>query len=228
MKKYFQLISETILFKGLPDDHILELLKIAQEKEFVKNEMIFFEGDNGDGFYINVEGMVKVFKLSPEGKEQILHIFGPGEPYGEVPVFSGQTFPASAEAISKCKTLFYPRQAIVELITANPSIALNMLSVLSLRLRQFTVQVENLSLKEVPGRLAAYLLMLSIEQDQKDAITLKISKTQLAGLLGTIPETLSRILNKMAGKTLIDVQGRQIKLLDVDGLEFLAQNGRLE
>jgi len=124
--------------------------------------------------------------------------------------------------------LFYPRQAIVELITANPSIALNMLSVLSLRLRQFTVQGENLSLKEVPGRLAAYLLMLSIEQDQKDAITLKISKTQLAGLLGTIPETLSRILNKMAGKTLIDVQGRQIKLLDVDGLEFLAQNGRLE
>jgi len=96
MKKYFQLISETILFKGLPDEHILELLKIAQEKEFVKNEMIFFEGDNGDGFYINVEGMVKVFKLSPEGKEQILHIFGPGEPYGEVPVFSGQTFPATA------------------------------------------------------------------------------------------------------------------------------------
>jgi len=228
MKKYFQLISETVLFKGLPDEHILELLKIAQEKEFVKNEMIFFEGDNGDGFYINVEGMVKVFKLSPEGKEQILHIFGPGEPYGEVPVFSGQTFPASAEAISKCKTLFYPRQAIVELITANPSIALNMLSVLSLRLRQFTVQVENLSLKEVPGRLAAYLLMLSIEQDQKDAITLKISKTHLASLLGTIPETLSRILGKMAGQALIDVQGRKIKLLDVDGLELLARNGRLE
>lgn len=228
MKKYFQLISETILFKGLPDEHIHELLKIAREKEFAKNEMIFFEGDNGDGFYINVEGMVKIFKLSPDGKEQILHIFGPGEPYGEVPVFSGQTFPASAEAISKCKTLFYPRQAIVDLITANPSIALNMLGVLSLRLRQFTVQVENLSLKEVPGRLAAYLLMLSIEQDKTDAITLKISKTQLAGLLGTIPETLSRILNKMAGKGLIDVQGRKIKLLDVDGLEFLAQNGRLE
>ncbi len=228
MKKYFQLISETILFKGLPDENILELLKIAREVDFAKNEMIFFEGDNGDGFYINVEGMVKVFKLSPEGKEQILHIFGPGEPYGEVPVFSGQTYPATAEAISKCKTLFYPRQAIVDLITANPSIALNMLGVLSLRLRQFTVQVENLSLKEVPGRLAAYLLMLSIEQDKKDAIALKISKTQLASLLGTIPETLSRILSKMAGQALIDVQGRKIKLLDVDGLELLARNGRLE
>ncbi len=227
MKKYFNLIAEAILFDGLPDHHIDELLKIAREKDFVKNELIFSEGDNGDGFYINIEGLVKIFKLSPEGKEQILHIFGPGEPYGEVPVFSGKTFPANAETISKCRSLFFPRKAIVNLITANPSIALNMLAVLSLRLRQFTVQVENLSLKEVPGRLAAHLLMLSIEQDKTDTIYLHISKSQLASLLGTIPETLSRILSKMAGQNLIDVQGRKIKLLDIDGLEILAQAGRI-
>ncbi|MBC2716091.1 MAG: Crp/Fnr family transcriptional regulator [Desulfobacteraceae bacterium] len=227
MTKYFELISQTILFKGLPDQHIDELLKIAREKDFVKNVLIFTEGDNGDGFYINVEGLVKIFKLSPEGKEQILHIFGPGEPYGEVPVFSGQTFPANAETLSKCRSLFFPRKAIVNLITENPSIALNMLAVLSLRLRQFTVQVENLSLKEVPGRLAAHLLILSIEQDKTDTINLNISKSQLASLLGTIPETLSRILSKMAGQNLIDVQGRKIKLLDIEGLEMLAQTGRI-
>ncbi|MCD6586713.1 MAG: Crp/Fnr family transcriptional regulator [Desulfobacteraceae bacterium] len=227
MKKYFKLISETILFSGLPDHHIEKLLKIAREKDFNKNELIFSEGDNGDGFYINVEGLVKIFKLSLEGKEQILHIFGPGEPYGEVPVFSGKTFPANAETISKCRSLFFPRKSIVNLITQNPSIALNMLAVLSLRLRQFTVQVENLSLKEVPGRLAAYLLMLSIEQDKIDTINLNISKSQLASLLGTIPETLSRILSKMAGQGLIDVQGRKIKLLDTEGLEMLAQTGRI-
>lgn len=227
MKKYFKLISKTILFAGLPDYHIDELLKIAREKDFAKSVLIFSEGDNGDGFYINVEGQVKIFKLSSEGKEQILHIFGPGEPYGEVPVFSGKTFPAYAETISKCRSLFFPRKAFVNLITENPSIALNMLAVLSLRLRQFTVQVENLSLKEVPGRLAAYLLMLFIEQKKLDIINLNISKSQLASLLGTIPETLSRILSKMAGRSLIDVQGRKIKLLDIDGLEMLAQTGRI-
>jgi CRP-like cAMP-binding protein len=227
MRKYFKLIAETMLFDGLPDHHIEELLKIAREKDFNKNELIFSEGENGDGFYINVEGMVKVYKLSLEGKEHILHIFGPGEPYGEVPVFSGKTFPASAETISKCRALFFPRKAIVDLITENPSIALNMLAVLSLRLRQFTVQVENLSLKEVPGRLAAHLLMLSIEKDKTDTIYLNISKSQLASLLGTIPETLSRILSKMAGQNLIDVQGRKIKLLDIEGLEMLAQTGRI-
>jgi CRP/FNR family transcriptional regulator len=227
MKKYFKLISETILFSGLSGHYIEKLLKIAKEKEFNKNELIFSEGDNGDGFYINVEGRVKIFKLSLEGKEQILHIFDPGEPYGEVPVFSGKTFPANAEAISKCRSLFFPRKSIVNLISKNPSIALNILAVLSLRLRQFTVQVENLSLKEVPGRLAAHLLMLSIEQEKTDIIHLSISKTQLASLLGTIPETLSRILSKMAGQGLIDVQGRKIKLLDMDRLETLAQTGKV-
>ncbi|MEZ4604182.1 MAG: Crp/Fnr family transcriptional regulator [Desulfobacterales bacterium] len=116
----------------------------------------------------------------------------------------------------------------MELISANPTIALNMLAVLSLRLRQFTVQVENLSLKEVPGRLAAHLLMLYFEQSQKNPILLNISKTQLASLLGTIPETLSRILAKMAGQGLVHVQGRKIKILDRDGLELLAQTGRTE
>ena len=84
-----------------------------------------------------------------------------------------------------------------------------------------------LFLKEVPGRLAAHLIMLSIEQGKTDIINLTISKAQLASLLGTIPETLSRILTRMAGQRLIDVQGRKIELLDVDGLELLAQTGRI-
>lgn len=227
MKKYFQLVSGTILFDGLAEDHIDDLLSIAREKKFVKGEIIFSEGDPGNGFYVNVEGQVKIFKLSPDGKEHIMHIFGPGDPFGEVPVFSGQTFPANAETISPCRSLFFPRTAIVSLVSKKPAIALNMLAVLARRLRQFTVQVENLSLKEVPGRLAAHLLMLSIEQKNTDTIHLQISKSQLASLLGTIPETLSRILKKMADSRLVDVQGRKIKLLDMEGLEVLAQSGRI-
>lgn len=227
MAKYHDLVSGTILFEGLPEHHIQDLLHIAREREFAKNELIFSEGEKGNGFYINADGMVKIFKLSSEGKEQIFHIFGPGEPFGEVPVFSGQTFPASAEAITKIRALFFPRTEMIALIERNPSLALNMLAVLALRLRRFTVQVENLSLKEVPGRMAAHLIMLSIEQGTKNTIDLAISKSQLAALLGTIPETLSRILAKMAGQGLIDVQGRRITLLNREGLEILAETGKL-
>ena len=112
------------------------------------------------------------------------------------------------------------------MITKNPSLALSMLSVLSMRLREFTVHVENLALKEVPGRLAAYLIYLSDEQGGTDSVSLGISKGQLASLLSTTPETLSRILAQMFGKNLIEVIRRDITILDLEGLKELAEHGR--
>ncbi len=161
---------------------------------------------------------MKISKISFAGKEHILHIFGGGEPFGEVPVFNGRPFPATAEALMKTRTLFFPRDKFVTLVEANPSLALNMLAVLSFRLRKFASQIENLSLKEVPARLASYLLYLSEEQGRDDMVELDISKGQLASLLGTIPETLSRIFSKMSDEGLIEVNGKKISLIDRDGL----------
>jgi CRP/FNR family transcriptional regulator len=175
-----------------------------------------------------VSGRVKIFKLSPEGKEQILHLFGPGEPFGEAPVFAGQHFPAYAEAIEESRVLFFPRDSFVDMIKNNPSLALNMLAVISRRLRKFTMLVEELSLKEVPGRLATYLLLyLGKRGDEDDELVLDISKSQLASLLGTIPETLSRILAKMIRAGLIHSDGsRRIQVLDREALEELARGER--
>jgi len=226
-KNLIAFIEASLLFEGLPDTQLRKIEGIAQDLRFQKDEIIFSDGDEGNGFYLVATGLIKIFKVSPDGKEQILHIFGPGEPFGEVPVFTGRHFPASAEAIAESRILFFPRTAFVNLIAANPSLALNMLGVLAMRLRQFTVQIENLSLKEVPGRLAAYLLYLADEQSRDDRVRLSISKAHLASLLGTIPETLSRIFSKMTGQGLIDVKGRQIRLLDRKGLTALASHGRM-
>ncbi|MBW1815406.1 MAG: Crp/Fnr family transcriptional regulator, partial [Deltaproteobacteria bacterium] len=204
-----------------------DLSQISIQKRFKKGETIYFEGDEGNGFYIVIDGNVKIFKLSIEGKEHILHFFGPGEPIGEVPVFSGQRFPANAEAVESTHLLFFPRTSFIDLISKNPSLSINMLAVLSKRLKEFTVQIENLSLKEVPARLASYLILLSKEQGTGKIIKLSTSKGQLASLLGTIPETLSRIFSKMAGLGYIKVDGRDITLLDPDGLEDLSQHGKL-
>ena len=226
MKKIMDVISTIPLFNGLPEDQLEAIKKIAIEKQINKGEIVVSEGDEGRGFFVIVEGRVKVFKVSAEGKEQILHIFGPGQPFGEVPVFAGQRFPANAQAIDNTKALFFPRVAFVGLITANPSLALNMLAEMSKKLRLFAVQIENLSLKEMPARLASYLIHLADEQDQKEVVTLKISKGQLASILGTIPETLSRIFAKLSGNNLIRVEGKKITLLDRNGLEDLAEFGK--
>ena len=217
MKKE-EIIRTTSLFEGLTESEIKAVSELIFEKKFGKGETIFFEGDEADGFHLVSSGQIKVFKMNPMGKEHILHIFGPGEPVGEVPVFSRQPFPATAEALIKSTTYYFPRSDFVALIEKNPSIALNMLAVLSRRLRQFANQIENLSLKEVPARLAGYLLYIAEEQDNSDVVRLPVSKGQLASLLGTIPETLSRIFAKMSDEGLIRVDGRSITIVDRDAL----------
>lgn len=226
MNKKCHVVAHTALFEGLPDEQLEKISQIAIAKRFSKGETIFSEGDEGVGFFIAASGLIKIYKVSPDGKEQILHIFGPGEPFGEVPVFTGQPFPASAQTLLKSHLLFFPRKAFVTLISDNPSLSLNMLAVLSGRLRLFANQIESLSLKEVPGRLATYLIYLSDEQKNKTSVTLDIPKGQLASLLGTIPETLSRIFARISDQKLIEVNGRHIKLLDRDALEALALGGK--
>ena len=213
-----EVVAASPLFNGLPSEQIDHIVRIVVKKQYVRGETIFFEGDRSNGFYMVDTGKVKIYKMSLSGKEQILHIFGPGEPFGEVPVFHGQPFPATAEALMKSTMLFYPRDKFIQLVHEMPSIALNMLAVLSMRLRRFASQIESLSLKEVPARLAGYLLYLSGEQGGTDTVELEISKGQLASLLGTIPETLSRIFAKMTEEGLIAVEGRAIRILDREGL----------
>jgi CRP/FNR family transcriptional regulator len=227
MTKTKPILADTPLFKGLSEQQLDEISAITIDRRYRRGESIFLEGDEADGFYIVADGQVKIFKTSLEGKEQILHIYGPGNPFGEVPVFSGSRFPANAQALVKSLVLFLPRNTFVSLIAAHPSLSMNMLAELSMRLRQFTVQIENLSLKEVPSRLASYLTVLAEEQAQPDRVSLTISKGQLASLLGTIPETLSRIFAKMSAQNLIRVDGKHIYLLDIDGLEDLAAAGKL-
>jgi len=99
---------------------------------------------------------------------------------------------------------------------------MNMMATLSLRLKKFAGMIEALSLKEVPGRLATHLLLLSEQQNYSAEIQLHLAKNHLASLLGTIPETLSRILTKMARKGLIESKGPRIKILNLGALEDLA------
>jgi CRP/FNR family transcriptional regulator, dissimilatory nitrate respiration regulator len=214
-------LASVPLFRGLSEKQLDLMGEAFPRKHYTPSQIIFSEGEPASGFYILLSGRLKIYKLSLEGKEQILHIIEPGEPFAEVALFSETKFPAYAEAIEKSEVMFLSRSSFRQLIANDPSIAMNMLAILSQRLKYFTRLIENLSLKEVPQRLAAYLLLLA-KRDGSDQVALGISKGQLASLLGTIPETLSRIMAKMAGQDLILVKGRKITLLDPTTLEMLS------
>lgn len=224
--KILEHLKNTPLFQGLTAEDLDELAMILTDQEFKRGQTIFSEGDEGLGFYVVVSGLVKIYKLSMDGKEQILHIFEPGEPFAEAAVFSGASFPAHALALKTSRVFFFPRASFIEVIKNHPTLAMNMMAALSMRLKKFAHMIEALSLKEVPGRLASHILYLYEQQEDSEEVDLKIAKNHLASLLGTIPETLSRILTKMHKQGLISSSGSTITILDHDGLEDLAEGER--
>ncbi|PKN42649.1 MAG: transcriptional regulator [Deltaproteobacteria bacterium HGW-Deltaproteobacteria-18] len=215
-------MGQSTLFKGLGAEELAQLERISEPRQYDKGDLLFGEGKEGVGFYVVVTGQVKVFKMSFDGREQILHILGPGDPLGEVPVFAGMNYPANAQALGKSVLYFFPRQKLIELYRESPSLAMNMLAVLSRRLREFTVLIENLSLKEIPQRLATYLVHQQSLKPVSARVKLSVTKGVLANILGTSQETLSRVLGKLSQEGLIEVQGKEISILDMDRLRSLA------
>ncbi len=218
-------VKAITFFEGLPEDQYARLADIAVVKQYAKGETLFPADVEADGFYSTVTGRVKVFRTSPAGKEQILHVFGPGEAVGEVPVFQGSTFPAQCEAVEPCEALFFPRDRFRKELGEDPDLAMKMMAMLSQRLRILVNKIDDLSLKETPARVAAHLLLLRSSQEA-DTFRLDLPKGQIALYLGTIQETLSRIFKRFTEDELIRINGREITILDEQGLRDIADQGR--
>lgn len=213
------------LFEGLPKAQLATLAGITLLRKYKAGDPLFEAGQPGTHFYAVVSGKVRVYRAAPNGKEQILHVFGGGEAFAEVPVFEGKTYPASAQALEESVLVCIPRKEFVEVLRRDPELALGVMALLSARLRAFVSQIAQLSLKEVPERLAGYLLLLRASQN-RDELVLDLPKSQIASYLGTIPETLSRALKKLSEQGLIETSGNKVKLLDPDALAALAEAGR--
>lgn len=220
MKKT-QDLGKINLFTGLSEEQLSNLESIAIPRNLAKGEQIFMAGEEAKGFYSIVTGKVKVYRESLSGKEQIIHVFDSGEIFGEVPVFQGSSFPASATTLAKSTLLYFSREQFERIIRDDPELAMSMLALLSGRLRQMVNHVAALSLAEVPGRLASYLLLLKSTQNSK-ILVLDLPKGQIASYLGTIQETLSRIFKKMNEQELIRVEGKTIEIVDEETLELIA------
>ncbi|MDY0162144.1 Crp/Fnr family transcriptional regulator [Desulfobotulus sp.] len=223
-----EILAGSLLFGGLEDRALKTVLTLGRSRAALRGELLFQEGEAATGFFVLLSGKVKVFKATFEGKEKILHILGPGEPVGEAPMFGGIPYPASAQTLEPCQLFFLPREVFIDKLKDMPELALAMLAVLSRRLRVFTTQIEHLALKEVPARLAAYLNTLKEECGGETSLVLPLSKAQLASLLGTSPETLSRILGRMVTAGYLNVTGNILEICDPEGLAQVAEEGRME
>ena len=215
-------LQNILIFQGLSAKQLIPLAQIAQLQTFEKDDTIFHQGSEATGFFIVQTGRVKVFKIASNGKERILHLLKMCDYFAEVPAFDGKVFPASAIALEYTELIFFPRLAFLDLLHQYPAIAINMLTSLANHSRKLAQMVEDLSFKEVPQRLAAYLLDLSDRNNGNQVINLDVTKTQLAASLGTIPATLSRAFSRLSDAGLITINGSQVELLNRDRLQDLS------
>lgn len=225
------LLKSCPLFAGLNEEDLKKIRAVALLKRVRKKEVIFSEGEEARGFYVTLSGKVKIYKVSPDGKEQILHVISAPDSFAEASLFLEGIYPAFAEALSDSQLLFIPKKDFIHLIEENPKLSLNMIASLSHFLRRFASLIEELSLKEVSSRMAKYLIDLSMkaarEGGSSDEFDLDLSKTQLASKLGTISETLSRTFAKMKAQKIIDVKKNRILILNRNALEELASGFKI-
>ena len=216
------LLRKTPLFAALSDDDLRRVADLAVSRRFAKRETVFREGDRAEGFYVVASGKVKVFKLSGEGKEQVLHVLEAGQTFAEAVIFEGTGYPAHAEALADTELLFLPKRPFIDLLERHPKVAIRMLASLSRWLKRMTDLVESLSLKDVETRLVFYLSEELKTQGTPASdgaeIEFPIGKNVLASRLGTVPETFSRTLKKLQDDGLIDVRGKRIRIASAKGL----------
>lgn len=221
-----QRLRQSALFQDLDADEFEALTRIVSVRRVDKDQILFFEGDPAPGFFVLLTGGVRIYKASPDGKEYTLHIIHPGQVFAEAAIFKGNTYPANCMALEDSEVAFLPKTEFIRLVQSSPQIALKMIASLSAWLREFARKLEELSLKEVSARLAAYILA-EVKNSPTNAFELDITKAQLASRLGTISETLSRNLKKFRDLGAITVSGKQITVLNSSLLKNIASGEKI-
>ena len=213
------LLKRSLLLSALDPNELDELAGLAGEHCFGSGEFVFWEGDAPDRFFVVERGKVKMLKHISSGKDFIIAVFGPGEMFGEVPVFDNAPYPASAQATSKACVLSIKRKDFLAFLGRNPSVSLKVINVLGGRLREAHGRLRDLAGERVMQRLAGTLLLLS----SKLGPTIPFTRQEIADMSGTTTETTIRVLGRLKSGGIIRSTRGKITVLDAVKLRLLAE-----
>jgi len=190
--------------------------KETLERSFSKGEMLFFEGEECDGLYIVKTGRIRIFKSSPEGREQVLMTAAVGETFNEVPVFDGGVNPASASAITPATVYIVPVVTVQSLLVECPA-AQTIIQLLASRLRHLAGVVEDLSFRSVVSRLARLLLDIAVEKESGLPVP-RLTQEEMATRIGSVRDVVGRGLRSLERLGAIKLDGQRILVVDADKL----------
>ncbi len=210
------------LFSGLPVTDLRAIAAIALPHVLEKQEYLFHEGDPSRGFYVVQTGTISIQRITPAGKEQIIHVFHAGDSFAEATLATDTGYPADALALESSRVLLVQRDAFVALLKRQPELALRMLASMSQHLRVLVARLDDLTQKDVETRLAHWLVKRCPPAgDAPCTVELPGTKRALAAELGTVSETFSRTLAKFREQEIIEVKGKVVRVLSPDSLRKL-------
>jgi CRP/FNR family transcriptional regulator len=212
------------LFSHISDADVINLGGELQLRTYAPRQRVFGMGEPAVGLYFIKSGKVKVFRVSREGSEQVLGVFGDGEEFALAAVFHGGCYPATAETLEPSRIYFLERDALLRHIQREPELALRLLNSMSKKLQSLVSLIDSLSLKDARGRLARYLsTLLPPDSEAPATVDLPMSKTLLSQHLGVKMETLSRTFRVLVNDgTLGSIKQGHIEILDIEAIHRAA------
>ncbi|MBZ0300518.1 MAG: Crp/Fnr family transcriptional regulator [Anaerolineae bacterium] len=215
-----QALTAVPYFAGVDSALVAMIAGQTIRQEYDTGQVVFLEGEQEVALYVVQQGWLKAVKMSPDGREQVLHFIGPGEVFNAIGVFVESTNPATVIALEPATLWLIPQAIMLKLLDDYPELARVVIQRLASRVQQLIAMVEDLSLRTIEARLARYLIEQSTaEQLQRPRWA---TQTELANRLGTVPDVLNRALRSLAKDQLIRVERHQIQILNYNGLESKA------
>lgn len=220
MTEILEALRRVPYLSALDDALTSELTPYVVERSLDRGDILFLEGEPCAGLFMIVRGRVKIFKVSPQGREQILHVLGPGDTFNEVAVLDGGPNPASAATLTPATLLILTREPLLDLIGRHSPLARSVIEHLASRTRHLILLVEDLSFRTVSSRLARLLLE---EAGDTSRVPKRWTQEEMASRLGTAREVVSRALRQLESSGLLHRERHRLIILDRDTLEDMAQ-----
>ena len=220
------MLGRVPIFAGLSATQLRALDGRLAARRFARDQVVFEEGQPAQGLYVVARGAVRIYKSSPQGREQVLAIERAGNTVAEIPLFDGGPYPASVSAVEDSDLLFLSRQDFEALCREHPEVPLQVLAAVGRRLRQLVAIIEELSFRTVRHRLAALLVEQASSSGKETGagveVTLSLTNQEIASRIGTVRELVSRTLGQFESSGLLERRGRAILIPDLEALKALA------
>jgi len=230
MHDKFELLSKHFLFQSLNGEAIEEIAKLFKERHAKRGQTLFMKGDKSHEMMLVAEGMIHIIANSPDGKEVILNAIGPGGIIGELALLDGKPRSALAKVVEDCRMLVISREDFMKLLRQKPDLTIQMMILLSKKLRDTSSQIENIALNSIPVRLAQFLLkefkVDLAKLKANETFILEHTQTKIGNFIGSGRERVNKVLHEWEAEKIISIapDNKTVTILKPDELKKIAAN----